>query len=299
MREWLSGRASPCQGERREFESRLPLHIKTYEPIRYRKFLFYISIVLVKYISEGNRMNKPIIIQGALQSEINYLLQQFEIKNKNIFGDYVFYECTYKNYPVIVSKTKMGEISSAIATTLSIQKYDPLFILNQGTAGALVEWLNKEDIIIGKQIYYISLFSTSETKEIDDINPWKKAEYRTIDNEVVSYNANEKLLNWLQELDILKNKDNIYFDNIGSGDVWTKDISQMKKYNENYGVVCEAMECSGAYMAANSLKIPLTSIRAISNSEMKNQEYDEQAGELSQKIAIDIIDEFLKNPLAL
>ena len=27
MREWLSGRASPCQGECREFESRLPLHI--------------------------------------------------------------------------------------------------------------------------------------------------------------------------------------------------------------------------------------------------------------------------------
>ena len=26
LREWLSGRASPCQGERREFESRLPLH---------------------------------------------------------------------------------------------------------------------------------------------------------------------------------------------------------------------------------------------------------------------------------
>ena len=29
MREWLSGRASPCQGERREFESRLPLQIVT------------------------------------------------------------------------------------------------------------------------------------------------------------------------------------------------------------------------------------------------------------------------------
>ena len=27
MREWLSGRASPCQGECREFESRLPLHL--------------------------------------------------------------------------------------------------------------------------------------------------------------------------------------------------------------------------------------------------------------------------------
>ena len=29
MREWLSGRASPCQGERREFESRFPLHERT------------------------------------------------------------------------------------------------------------------------------------------------------------------------------------------------------------------------------------------------------------------------------
>ena len=28
LREWLSGRASPCQGERREFESRLPLQRK-------------------------------------------------------------------------------------------------------------------------------------------------------------------------------------------------------------------------------------------------------------------------------
>lgn len=26
MRKWLSGRASPCQGEGREFKSRLPLH---------------------------------------------------------------------------------------------------------------------------------------------------------------------------------------------------------------------------------------------------------------------------------
>ena len=30
LREWLSGRASPCQGERREFESRFPLHYRRY-----------------------------------------------------------------------------------------------------------------------------------------------------------------------------------------------------------------------------------------------------------------------------
>ena len=31
MRKWLRGRASPCQGEGRGFESRLPLHITSVE----------------------------------------------------------------------------------------------------------------------------------------------------------------------------------------------------------------------------------------------------------------------------
>ena len=32
-REWLSGRASPCQGECRGFESRLPLHIRRHSQV--------------------------------------------------------------------------------------------------------------------------------------------------------------------------------------------------------------------------------------------------------------------------
>ena len=108
-----------------------------------------------------------------------FFVKKVQIKNKTNLVGY-FFECIYKDYPVIISKTKMGEISSAIATTLAIQKYNPLFILNQGTAGAFVEWLDKEDVLLGKNICYIS----------------KKTEYRTIDNEVVSYNADSKFLNW-------------------------------------------------------------------------------------------------------
>ncbi len=57
MREWLSGRASPCQGERREFESRLPLHLKSSDSIgaffsllincpERAKYYFYILIYI-------------------------------------------------------------------------------------------------------------------------------------------------------------------------------------------------------------------------------------------------------------
>ena len=37
MREWLSGRASPCQGERREFESRLPLQVTFMSLVAYNE----------------------------------------------------------------------------------------------------------------------------------------------------------------------------------------------------------------------------------------------------------------------
>lgn len=238
-------------------------------------------------------MKKPIIIQGALQSEIDILLSRIKVENKIFIGDYVFYECIYKNYPVVISKTKMGEITSAIATTLAIQKYDPLFILNQGTAGALVEWLNKGDIVIGNKMYYMSQYSTDKNKDDDPVNPWKKDGYKTIDNECISYDANENILKLIQNLEVIK-KPNVYFDIVGSGDVWTKDFDQMKDNNKEFEVVCETMECAGAYLAANSLNVPLITIRVISNNELKNQEYDETSGIISQEFVISIVDELLE-----
>jgi adenosylhomocysteine nucleosidase len=239
-------------------------------------------------------MVKPIVIQGALQSEIDKLLEIVEIEKETYVGNFLFYECMYKNYPIVISKTKMGEISCAISTTIAIQKYNPLFILNQGTAGAFVDWLDIGDIIVGKEVYYISQFSTDEAKEKDSINPWKNFGYNTIDNEFTAYKANEELIGWIKNLEFIKNK-RTYFDVIGSGDVWTKDIEQMKMYNAKYGVVCEAMEVSGAYLTANSFGIPLVSIRVISNNEIKNQSYDEKYGVLSQEYIINIIDEFVNS----
>ena len=241
-------------------------------------------------------MNKPIVIQGALKSELDYLLDFFKFNKKVNLGKCVFYECMYKGYPIIISKTKMGEIASAIATTLVIQKYNPLFIINQGTAGAFVEKLNIGDMVLGERIYYISQFSTDENKENEVVNPWKNTEY--MDNEIVSYKADEKLLDLLKSLEALK-KENIYFGCIGSGDVWTKDINLIKKYNKDFGIMCEAMECSGAYMAANTLQTPLVSIRVISNNEIKNQPYDNKTDVLSQKLVVEIINELLKKQILL
>ncbi len=63
MREWLSGRASPCQGERREFESRLPLHIK---PTQKSGYFF----TLFKEIIFMNIPNDPAILVSFLNTKL-------------------------------------------------------------------------------------------------------------------------------------------------------------------------------------------------------------------------------------
>ena len=57
MREWLSGRALPCQGKRREFESRFPLHKK--EQVLY---LFF-------FMERGNEMSTRLACEPSLAFE--------------------------------------------------------------------------------------------------------------------------------------------------------------------------------------------------------------------------------------
>lgn len=238
-------------------------------------------------------MLAPVLIQGALQSELDYLLNTLEIQSTAQEAGYVFYECLYKGCPVIVSKTKMGEVSAAIATVIAIKKYAPAIIINQGTAGAFAMHLNVGDIVVGERICYISQFATESDKENEPLNPWKRGEYRTIDNEIMSYKCEEKLLAWLKSLEVLKNN-TVYFDTVGSGDVWTKSPELIKEYNSKYGITCEAMECTGVYFAANSFNTPAVTLRVISNNEVTQQPFDETTSLFSQKLALTVTDEYFK-----
>ncbi len=230
--------------------------------------------------------NAPILIQGALESELDILKNSIELHRTNTVGGFVFHEGSYQNRPVVLSRTKIGEINSAIATTLGIQLYRPRLIVNQGTAGAFTDWLNVGDIVVGTRVCYLSQFSTDADRDADAINPWKSDAYRTVDGDQASYHADPALLNSMRLLCENAVQD-VYFDVIGSGDVWTKDPLQIHRYHSVYGAVCEAMECAGAFLTANSLGTPVISIRAISNNELKHQAYDQAPGALAQQFVLE------------
>ena len=79
---------------------------------------------------------KPILIQGAENSEIDYFLEKMNNKKEIEIATFKFWAGEIDNYPVVISRTKVGEVNSAIATTIAITNFQPMCIINQGTAGS-------------------------------------------------------------------------------------------------------------------------------------------------------------------
>jgi len=241
----------------------------------------------------GKVMQKrPIIIQGALQSEIDLLLKSLVLHTKREIGGFSFYECDSGGIPVVISKTKMGEVCAAIATTLAIEAYDPVWILNQGTAGAFEEALHTGDVVIGEQVVYLSQFATKRDREEDCLNPWKSGEYRTLDGECISMKTDARLLTWLKSLH-LPVSGVLRFGTLGSGDVWTTGSELIKAFRERFGILCESMECTGVYLAANSRGVPCVSIRVISNNELLGEQYRPQTADIAASCALNLLNSWI------
>ena len=70
------------------------------------------------------------------------------------------------------------------------------------------------------------------------------------ENRVISQEADEKLV------EFFKDRYDVFFGTIGSGDIWNKNADRIKYINEKYGVICEDMECVAVYTVANLYGIP-------------------------------------------
>ena len=217
----------------------------------------------------------PILIQGAENSEINYFLQKMKNKKEIEIATFKFWTGELFDYPIIISRIKVGEVNSAIATTIAIMNFKPNFIINQGTAGAHAIDLHRGDIVIGEDYFNISSFliEPREHGKGSDINGWKLKKYISDDDLEISNKADENMVNIAKKCVKEYKKGKVIFGKIGSGDIWDREIDRIDWLHNTYGTLCEEMEIAGSYNSANSFGVPVLGIRIISNNEILGEEY--------------------------
>ena len=239
---------------------------------------------------------KPIFVAGAVDTELDLLLEKLEIQSGYNENGYTYYECNLDGYPVVVLKTGVGTINAAISTAKLIDKYHPVFIINEGTAGSHMINLKKGDIIIGEEMISINSFKTDSKTEW--INPleWCLNDFQhSNDGEFTVYKADERLVNLAENLQDTYSYGSVFKGRIGSGDTFNRESDRIKWFNRNFGTVCEEMEGIAVYTAARKFDIPVIAFRVISNNELIGDSYDTKYGRYAQEFTYDFLIKYIKS----
>lgn len=248
-------------------------------------------------------MQQPLIIQGALPVECEYLARQLTHVEKETVGGWVFWKGFYQGFPIIISKTRMGMTNSAAATAIAILKYQPCVIINQGTSGGHDPALNVFDIVLGKAVCNIGAFKTPKRQhgEGSDSLTWVEAfdvlpEDET-DPEPIAirhFQADEGLLNAAQQVKSTYTQGKVVEGVIGSADVWNNELDRIAFFRETYGTVTEEMEGASVAQVATQFAVPFLALRVVSNNLTNQQGYDAATGKACQDFVLNVVIEYLQ-----
>lgn len=239
-------------------------------------------------------MEKPIMIIGAMDPEIDFLVEKLENLKKSKLNIYNVYEGSIDGQDIVIAQSEVGIINSAVLTTLAIEKYNPSIIINEGTAGGIGRDVHKGDIVIGSECFNIMSGKTPYKEEGEGSNSleWN---YITFVNggtdEKKTIKADEKLVHFIEKLKEKYKNGNVCTGVIGSGDIWNCEKDKIMYLNKVHQVLCEEMEGIAVYTVAKNYKVPVVGVRVISDNEMLGEEYDRNLGLECQKFVYEVVKE--------
>lgn len=224
---------------------------------------------------------KKILIQGAKEIEVEYLLANLTEKQESNIAGYEFYEGMLGDRKVVIAKTKIGVIHATTATTIGIIHFKPDVVINQGIAGAHREDLHIGDIVIGEKCCNINAYKMPEKKQGEGSNPFTWEPNKRA-KEIQK--ADLKLVQFIEEKLKQNTTKKVYRGILGSGDVFNRENDRICWLRQTFENDSEDMESIGTYSVCNNFGIPCVGIRIISNNERLREKIEENQAIELQKI---------------
>ena len=235
-------------------------------------------------------MNRPILIQGPMELESEYLIKHLNNAEKITINGYDFYKGTIADKDIVVSTIKVGTVNSAVATILGINEFNPRMVINQGIAGGHSTDVHVGDIILCEYAINMNSYITSALNENEGIHPenWELVTFvGDGDIKLRKIPADPNLINLFKN--IFKSKATIHVGTIISGEGWNQEVDRIKWFINKFDSKCEDMETYSAYKVCTDNNIPVIGIRIASNNTLNKEEYDPNIAIKLQEIIVDSI----------
>lgn len=195
-----------------------------------------------------------VAIIGAMEQEVALLRDQINAKLALSRGSCKIYYGKFADLDVILLKSGIGKVSSAIGTTLLIEHFTPELIINTGTAGGLVSALQIGDIVIATNVCYYDVNITAFNYQAGQMAQCP-----------IMFNADKKLIELakkcIQKLDL-----HAVCGLLCSGDSFINSEKE-RTYIRQMFPAAIAVEMEGAAIAhvCYQFNIPFIIVRAISD----------------------------------
>ena len=246
---------------------------------------------------------RPILIEGPMPIEAENFAKKLEKVKVEKSGTFVFYKGKLDGYPVIVAKTGKGMENTAAVTALAIEKYKPIAIINQGTAGGHDPSLNVFDIVLGKRVTNIGSLKTETKSAGEGMDPsqWIPMDLMASEgsgndanaNKVRYYEGDKDLLAAANAVKDLYTKGKVVEGTIGSADFWNNEVDRINWIHENYGTSVEEMEGAAAAQIADAYHVPFLGIRILSNNKTNGGAYNPNTAAANQEYVYDVVKQYI------
>jgi adenosylhomocysteine nucleosidase len=194
---------------------------------------------------------------------------------------------------VVISRTEVGMVNAATATTLLIQEYAPEVIINQGTAGATHPELEVGDIIIGATSVDYGAVRTPPRIEGDgiDIDAWQAMPRRLrIGDERVSFERFDS------DPELVKIAQTIPYDggrlivgSVGSADQFNREIDKLAWARKLFAIDSEDMESAAVAQVSRAFGVRFVPIRIISDNEYHGGVFYREKGEVCARYVLNLL----------
>lgn len=252
-----------------------------------------------------NKTLRPIMLQGPMVIEAEKLAAKLVDVTVEPTGNFIFYLGTLQGYPVIVAKTSKGMENAAAATAVGIERYHPIAVINQGTAGGHDPALQVGDIVLGTKISPISNLKTTDRLVGEGSDPfsWKPMDVMASEGSAGEDKNAEKIRYYYSDahlLDVARRIKDTYTHGtvvdgiIGSANLWNNELDRIQWLHDNYGTSAEEMEGAAVAQMCAAYDVPFLSVRVLSNNKTNNGKYNPATAEYCQEYVLDIVKAYIE-----
>ncbi len=194
-------------------------------------------------------------IIGAMEVEVNAIIDMLENKKEKVIGPITFTLGTINGKDVVVAKCGIGKVFAAMCAESMIQNFELEYLLNVGVGGSLSKNLNVASIAISKSCVQHDM----------DTSPLGDPVGMISGINIIEIPANKAVI-WKVEEAVKSLGIDYEIGVIASGDQFVNSSEKKDYISKTFNAIACEMEGAAIAQVAYVNKVPFCVIRAISDS---------------------------------